>query len=515
VSAYFIACDLGTGGNKAVLYDQEGTGITSFTQPYPTFHPEARIHEQRPGDWWNAVVASIQRLLEKSQVERSKVKAIGVSGHSLGCVPIDERGSLLQETTPIWSDSRASAEAEDFFQRVPFSDWYLKTGNGFPPALYTIFKVMWLQKHRPDIYRQTDKILGTKDYINFRLTGRICTDHSYASGTGVYDLAGGAYDAELLRVSEVEPAFFPKLVPSDQVLGELTPESAELLRLPSSVVVVAGGVDNSCMALGAGSIKEGDIYNSLGSSSWIAVTSSRPVLDLQIRPYVFAHVVPGMFTSATSIFSAGTSLDWIRDQFCQELTAGQTDQAARYQQMFALAASSPPGANNLLFVPTLAGGTHFEGGPDVRGALVGLDLSHTLKDIIRSGLEGIAFGLRVALDELRRLTAVSNEMLLLGGGAKNPLWRQIFADVYNCTVMKSKIDQETAALGAAALAAVGSGEWVDYSPIAQLHQIEDRSLPNPKSGAVYQRLLPVYRQAAQNQRQLAELLGGSQSAVSG
>jgi xylulokinase len=505
VSAYVIACDLGTGGNKAVLYNQDGAGITSFTQPYPTFHPEVQIHEQRPLDWWNAVVISVQGLLEKSRIERSQVKAIGISGHSLGCVPIDERGNLLLDKTPIWSDSRASTEAEEFFQQVPFNEWYLKTGNGFPPALYTVFKLMWLKKYQNDVYRRTCKILGTKDYINFRLTGRIGTDHSYASGTGVYDLTARTYDSDLLRAGRVEPSFFPEIVPSDRIVGELSSETAELLGLPPSVAVVSGGVDNSCMALGAGGIKEGDIYNSLGSSSWIAVTSSHPVLDLQIRPYVFAHVVSGMFTSATSIFSAGTSLDWIRDQLCQSLATNQSDNVTLYQKMFALAGSSPPGAHNLLFVPTLAGGTHSEGGPGVRGALVGLDLSHTLADIIRAGLEGIAFGLRVALDELRRLTAVSDEMLILGGGAKSALWRQIFADVYHCAVIKSKIDQETAALGAAALAAVGSGIWTDYSRVADLHQIEDRCIPNAENVYVYQRLLPLYKEAAQHQRELGEL----------
>jgi xylulokinase len=506
VSAYIIACDLGTGGNKAVLYDQDGTGVTSFTQPYPTFHPEVQIHEQRPLDWWNAVVISVQGLLEKSRVDRSKIKAIGISGHSLGCVPIDENGNLLLDKTPIWSDSRATVEAEEFFQQAPFNEWYLKTGNGFPPALYTIFKVMWLKKHQNDVYRRAYRILGTKDYINFRLTGRMVTDHSYASGTGVYDLIASSYHSDLLRSSGIDAALFPEIVSSDQIVGQLSAETAELLGLSAPVAVVAGGVDNSCMALGAGSTKEGHIYNSLGSSSWIAVTSSRPVLDLHIRPYVFAHVVPGMFTSATSIFSAGTSLDWIRDQLCQSLATAQSDNAARYEKMFELAASSPPGAHNLLFVPTLAGGTHFEGGPAVRGALVGLDLSHTLADVIRAGLEGIAFGLRVALDELRRLTAVSDEMLMLGGGAKSALWRQIFADVYHCTVIKSQIDQETAALGAATLAAVGSGIWTDYSRVAELHQIEDRCLPNLKNVNIYQRLLPVYKQAAQHQRKLNELL---------
>jgi xylulokinase len=260
------------------------------------------------------------------------------------------------------------------------------------------------------------------------------------------------------------------------------------------------------MALGAGNLKEGDVYSSLGSSSWIAVTSHRPVLEVEARPFVFTHVVPEMFNSATSIFSAGTSLDWVRDQLCGNLRDDQTSPATHYDRMFELAALVPPGAHKLLFVPTLAGGTHFEGGPHVRGAFVGLDLSHTQADIIRATLEGIALGLRVAFDQLRRLTTVREELLLFGGGAQSSLWRQIFADVYCCAVVKSKIDRETAALGAGALAAVGSELWRDFSKILELRQIEDRSEPNPAHVAVYESLLPVFRRAAEDQRELGEMM---------
>jgi xylulokinase len=506
MSGFFIACDLGTGGNKAVLYDQDGISVAQLGISYPTFHPRAQYHEQCPTDWWSAVVESVHGLLENGQLDGSEIKAIGLSGHSLGCVPIDARGNLLLESVPIWSDSRATAEADDFFELISQDDWYLMTGNGFPPALYTVFKLMWLRKHHPEVYLLTDKILGTKDYINFRLTGRIATDYSYASGTGIYDLNAWDYHPDLLRVTGLERSLFPEIVPSTEILGELTPEAAGLLGLPPSVKVVAGGVDNSCMALGAGNIKEGDVYGSLGSSSWIAATSGKPVLDLRVRPFVFAHVVPEMFNSATSIFSAGTSLEWVRNQLCRNLGDDEILSGEHYDRMFGLAATVPAGAHNLLFVPTLAGGTYFEGGPRVRGALVGLDLSHTQADVIRAALEGIAFGLRVAFDELRRLTSVRDELFLFGGGAKSPFWRRIFANVYNCTVIKSKIDQETAALGAGALAAVGSGVWSDFSKILELHQVEDRSEPDPAEVAVYQSLLPVFKQAAANQVALGEML---------
>ena len=97
------------------------------------------------------------------------------------------------------------------------------------------------------------------------------------------------------------------------MLGRLTPQAADALGVPRSVRVAAGGVDNSCMALGARNTGEGRVYNSLGSSAWIAVSSARPLLDERARPYVFAHVIPGLFTSATSIFSAGTSFRWVRE----------------------------------------------------------------------------------------------------------------------------------------------------------------------------------------------------------
>ena len=160
----------------------------------------------------------------------------------------------------------------------------------------------------------------------------------------------------------------------------------------------------------------------------------------------------------------------------------------------------------MFFIPTLAGGTYLEGGPDVRGALVGIDLSHTQADIVRATLEGIAFGLRVALDELRRMTKVRDQMMIFGGGAKSRLWRQIYADVYNCAVVKSRIDQQTAALGAAALAAVGTGMWPNFSRIKELHAIQEVSSPIPANVEVYEAQLPIFKLAAQQQSELGSMI---------
>ena len=496
-ASHLLAFDLGTGGNKAALYAPDGTCLAEVFAPYPTFYPHPGWHEQRPTDWWQALLDSTRLLLAQTAILPAEIAACAISGHSLGAVPVDGQGRLLRAATPIWSDSRPTAQAAAFFEKVDPAAWYAQTGNGFPAPLYTLFKTLWYRDCEPELFAQTRSILGTKDYLNLLLTGVTATDPSYASGSGVYDLRAGGYSPALIQASGLPETLFPPIQPSSAVIGGLTAAAAEALGLPRGLPVVAGGVDNSCMALGARSLGEGDVYNSQGSSSWIAVTSARPLLDERARPFVFAHVIPGLFTSAVGIFSTGTSLRWIRDQLCPDLLEQARVQGRDvYDLMTALAASSPPGARGLLFHPNMAGGSSLDPGPQLRGAFLNLDLGHTRADLLRAALEGIAFQGRLALDVLRGLAPLSNEMIVVGGGSRSPLWRQIHADAYGLTLLKTSIDQQAAALGAAALAAVGLGLWPNFEPIERLHQVESTCAPNPPTAAFYASLLPVFRQAS-------------------
>jgi xylulokinase len=498
--ASVIACDLGTGSTKAALFDPDGHCVAQQVVPCRTEHPMAGYHEQRPEEWWNSVLTSIAALLAEAKGAAADVGAIAVSGHSLGCVPLGPDGALLQESVPIWFDTRAVDEADLFFQHVDPGQWYRTTGNGFPAPLYTLFKMMWLRRHRPDILRRTGVIIGTKDFINYRLSGVIATDPSYASGLGAYDLLAGDYHDGFLAAAGFERALLPKVQPSASVLGAIRPDVAARLGLPGTVQIVAGGVDNSCMALGAKTYQEGNVYSSMGSSSWLTVASARPLLDARVRPYAFAHVVPGMFVSATSAFSTGTSLDWVSRTLMADGDAGE---AGAHDATMALAERSPAGANGLLFVPTLGGGTSLEGGPLVRGAFIGLDLKHDRPDIMRATLEGIALALRVALDELRAMTPVRREMVMVGGGARSVLWRRIFANIFDCTILKTAVDRHAAALGAAALGFVGIGAWNDFARIDAQHVVEDRVEPDRSYAALLELALKAYRTAAGQQAAIA------------
>ena len=450
---------------------------------------------------------STRAVLASSRIDPREITCCGISGHSLGAVPLDREGRLLREATPIWSDGRAVDQARRFFERFDELEWYRITGNGFSPQLYSAFKVMWYRDHEPGLFSRVHRIVGTKDYVNYRLTGRLCTDPSYASGSGLYDLLAGGYSARLVDASGLPAEILPPIVPSTEIIGEVTREAAEALGLRPGVKVVAGGVDNSCMALGARAFKEGRVYNNLGSSSWIAVSSARPLLDARSRPYVFAHVLPGFFASALCIASGGSTFRWLRDHLAPDLVARAAAEGAdAYDLICDEAGRSPLGARNLLFNPSLGGGMPMDGTANIRGAFVGLDLGHTRADLFRAVMEGITLGLRLCLDELRRLTRVGDEMLIVGGGSRSALWRRIYADGYGLTVVKSNVDQQAAALGAAAVAAVGTGLWPDFERIDAVHQVEEAVAPRAENVRAYERLLPAFRRAVAHQGELGDLL---------
>ncbi len=488
---YFIAYDLGTGGIKASLHRQDVSPMAYAFAEYPTYYPQPHFQEQRPEDWWAAVCGATKELLGRTGVAAQDIACLALSGQSLVALPLDGQNQPLLDQVPIWSDTRAGEEADLFFRQVDQKEWYLATGNGFPPACYSLFKMMWLRRNRPDIYEKTRWFIGSKDYINLRLTGAVCTDFSYASGTGAYHLKEARMWPAFLAAAGIDADRFPPVVSSHNAVGTVTPEAARQTGLLQGTPVACGAVDNACMALGAVGVKEGAVYVSLGSSSWIPVNSSEPVLDAGKKPYVFAHVEEGMFTSAFSIFAGGSSLRWARDMLCADF-AGQSD---AYDRIAALAANSPVGANGVLFNPSLAGGTSQDASVNIRGAFLNLHLGARREDLLRAVMEGIALNLRTSLLYLKEHTPLDRHILICGGGARSPFWMQMFADVFGMEVLTTNVDQDAASLGAAAIAARAAGLWPDYTGIRGLHQVKQTFAPDAARHAEYRKLHEIFMQA--------------------
>jgi len=493
-----IAYDLGTGGVKASLHDSALMPVAKVFIEYETFYPVAEKHLQRPEDWWKAVCAATKKLLSDSGTRPEEISCAALSGHSLVAVPVDEAGKALLELVPIWSDTTAEREVAELFKRISQEEWYLTTGNGFPSACYTIFKLMHLAKLEPEIFGKTKKVLGSKDYINYRLTGEMATDPSYASGSGGYSLASGKFEEKIFDAAGLPLNIFPDIVPSHSAIGAVTPEAAAACGLAAGTPIACGGVDNACMALGAVGGGEGNVYLSLGSSSWIAVNSSTPVLNFSKKPYVFAHIAERMFTSAFSIFSAGSSLKWVRDN----VYSGD----GGFPELDIIADKVAPGSGGVFFNPSLAGGTLQDKSPNIRGAYIGLHLGTTRNELLRAAMEGITLGLKLSYDFMEKHASLEDSLLICGGGSKSKIWLQMFADVFNIEIIKTNIDQDAASLGAAAIAARAVGLWDDYSGVPELHNVELRCLPRPEYAEVYAEMLPKFALVAESLADLGDAL---------
>jgi xylulokinase len=488
---FILAHDLGTTGNKAILFDDEGRLVASTFSGYETAHPQPTWAEQNPEDWWRAVTDATRELLSKSGTTAQEIAVIAFSGQMMGCLPVDAAGNPLRPCI-IWADQRSVMQATRLDELMGEERVYRITGHRISPT-YSVSKIEWVRQNEPDVFERAHKFLHVKDYIAHRMTGAFVTDRSDASGMNLYHLEHGEWSDEILNALALDPRLLPEIHNSTDVIGELTKEAAEQLGLITGIPVVIGGGDGASAAVGAGAVMEGPAYNYIGSSSWISFAAPRPIYDPGRRIFNWAHMVPDLFAPCGTMQAAGGSYQWLRRQVCW-IEGREADETGEdvYEIMNRRAAQSIPGAHDLLFLPYLQGERSPHWNPKARGGFVGLQVTHTRADLIRATLEGISMNLRTILQSFLDADAQINEVILIGGGAKGALWRQILADIFGRPTLRPRLLEEATSLGAAIAGGVGIGLFRDFSIVKQRIEIVDRHTPNSEAQAVYDRLYPIF-----------------------
>jgi len=485
-SPYILAHDLGTTGNKATLFDANGQVVATAFEAYDTAYPHPGWAEQEAEDWWRAVRDSTRELLTTSQAAPGDIAAVSFSGMMNGALAVDNTGMPLRPAI-IWADQRATAEAELLAQHCGMDQVYRRTGHR-AGASYTAAKMLWIQRHQPELYARTHQFLQAKDYLAHKLSGVFATDYSDASSTNLFDLERRDWAGDIIEAVGLDPAKLPPALPSTTVIGQVIPEAAaETGLLPGTPVVIGGG-DGACATVGAGSVRPGDAYNYIGSSSWIAVTAQHPLYDPQMRTFTFAHLDPGLYFPTGTMQSAGGAYDWL-----ERLLRGE-DETRLYDELNTAAASVEPGARGLLFLPYLIGERSPHWNPLARGVFVGLTMSHGRAEMARAVLEGVAFNLKMILDAFLEQGAEIQAMRLIGGGARSPLWRQILADVYGLPILRPALLAEATSLGAAIAGGVGVGLFPDFSVAHQFVQVEKAEQPDPTHHQRYATLYHLFQQ---------------------
>jgi xylulokinase len=282
----------------------------------------------------------------------------------------------------------------------------------------------------------------------------------------------------------------PDLHPSATAIGQVTPTAAAATGLKPGTPVVIGGGDGACATVGAGSVSEGDVYNYIGSSSWMALSAKQPVLDPQQRTFNFVHLDPNLYCPLGTTQAAGGAFDWL-----ERLLRDDGVAEPQYQSLDAAAARVSPGATGLLFLPYLLGERSPHWNPLARAAFVGLSMPNGQAEMARVVMEGVAFNLRHILDCLRGQGVNIEAMRLIGGGSKSALWRQILADIYNLPILRLNLSAEATALGAAIAGGVGVGLYPDFGVARDLIPVTEAETPNPATRARYEALYQLFKQS--------------------
>ncbi len=486
---YILAHDLGTSGNKATLYSEEGLQVASATVAYPTRYFNGTWAEQEPEDWWRAVCDSTRALLAQAAVAPADISGVALSGQMMGCTPVDRRGRALRPSI-LYCDQRATREAAALLDQISMRDFYGICGHR-ASASYTLEKLMWIREHEPEIFRQTHKTLCAKDYINCRLTGVMATDYSDASGTNAFDLNRFAWSEKLLGLAGLDGALFPDAVDSTTVIGGVTADAARETGLAAGTPVAAGGGDGSAAGVGVGCVRPGSAYNCLGSSSWIALTVEKPIIDPEMRTMNWAHCVPGYLHPSGTMQTAGSSFKWLADQLCgAEADAAKAQGGSAYALMDGAVSAVPPGANGLLFLPYMLGERTPWWNTDARGAFIGLNLASKREDVLRAVMEGITMNLGIIVNIFRQHVPMDT-ITVIGGGARSAVWRQMMADIYGCRVESLNYLEEATSMGAAVIGGVAVGLFPDFEVINRFIRVDHVSKPNPENQERYRRMAPV------------------------
>jgi xylulokinase len=484
-----LGLDVGTSGTRAMIMDSAGKIISSATDEHEPFaSPQIGWAEQHPEDWWRAAGIAIRKALASADVKSEQIVCVGFSGQMHGAVMLDA-GDQVVRPALIWCDVRSQKQCDDLTQRIGASQLIQLTCN---PALpnFTLTKFLWTRDNEPANWDRVRSVMLPKDYVRFRLTGQKATDMSDASGTLLLDVARREWSSEILRAAEIDRALLPALYESPDVCGKISALGAGATGLAEGTPVVAGAGDQAAGATGMGIVSPGAVSATIGTSGVVFAATDRPALDPRGRLHTFCHAVPGRWHVMGVTQAAGLSLRWFSDTFARHSANNAVD---TYDQLVALAADTPSGADGLLWAPYLMGERTPHLDAKARGALVGLTASHTRGHVVRAILEGVAFSLKDTFTIFDEMNVPVKSVRLGGGGARSPLWRQIQADVYGREVEIVEAE-EGAAHGAAILAGVGAQFWPSVDAACDsVVRVAARVQPRPENDATMKTSYQAFR----------------------
>jgi xylulokinase len=511
VPPQILAIDLGTSGMKAALVAADGTVTGWAERAVPLRLLPGGGAEQDPLAWWDALAAVTTDLGRAHPEHLRAVTTVCSSTQGEGTIPVDAAGLPLTDCV-TWLDMRGAAHLRRQFGGFPsyggmsvrrIARWLRLTGGmpsatGKDPAAHMLF----IRDELPEVYERTATFLNVLDWINLKLTGRTVATVDSILTSWVTDNRRPSnirYSPALVRDCGIDADKLPPIVACTEVIGTLTPDAAAHLGLPATVAVVAGAIDNTAAAVGAGTTGDNQPHLYLGTSSWIAAHVRRKKTDVTASIASVPCAVPDRYLMTALQATAGANLTWLRDKIVEYddplVGAGHVsrDEGWIYDAFDTIIPSVPAGANGVLYTPWLYGERAPVDNPSLRAGFFNVSLDTNRSDLLRAVFEGVALNTRWLTGAVNRfLGAPVTSMVITGGGARSDSWCQIFADVLDMQIRRDARPVAVNARGAGWIGAVGAG-MVSFADIPALMRNDHVFEPDPAHRSRYDEIFDVYR----------------------
>jgi len=479
-----LAVDLGTSGCKCALVALDGSVLAWAFRPV-ALHTQGALAEQEPQEWWQAFLGAAGELLSADAQRRERVAAVCCSTQTEVTVCVDRGGNPIGRAIS-WLDARGAAavarRARGKLLNIegygPLKLWrWLRLTGGAPSGTGRDLAghIAWVRDEAPEVYEQTYKFLNALDYMNLRLCGRMCATQDSILTAWVTDNRNAhevRYDSGLIQLLGIEPDKLPEIVKSTEIIGTLLPAVAASLGLGGRTPVVAGAVDNSAVAVGAG-VEDFETHLYLGTSSWLGAHVPAMKTDVRHKIAAVPCAVEGRYLAMALQSTAGANLSFLRDRilYHPDELASDEEHPAVYEVLNQIAARVPPGARGLIYTPWLFGERTPVDDPRLRAGLINLSLEHSREDIFRAFLEGVALNTRWMMEPFAKLLGRNPGVVTaVGGGAQSAVWCQIIADVTGQPIRQVESPIQANAIGATFIAGVGIGA-LRFNELAHLRRV--------------------------------------------
>lgn len=491
--SYTLGVDIGTFESKGVLVDADGEIVAQARRKHEMLVPQAGWAEHDPDkDWWGGFVHITRALLAESRIDPAAIRAIGCSAIGPCMLPVDADGNALMNGVLYGVDTRSHQEIIDLNDEIGEDAILALCGNTLS-AQSVGPKILWLKRNRPEVFAKAAKIHTSTTYIVRKLTGQDVIDHYTAANfSPLYDVRTQEWTTELTS-NIVGPDMLPEILWSSEIAGEVTASAAEETGLIPGTPVLTGTIDAAAEALSVGVTSPGKMMMMYGSSIFIIMPTATRVTDSRLwyAPWLFE----GQHACMSGLATAGTLTHWFRDQIARDLVAEKA-----FPLLAEEAAGSPPGANGLIMLPYFSGQRTPVNDPYARGAILGLNLTHTRADLFRALLEGIALGTGHITRTYKDAGAPPEKLFAVGGGTKNRIWLQATSDA---TGMPQTVRKRTfgASYGNAFLAAHAVGD-ADLNDIEDWNPLAETIEPDSGNRELFEQHLSRFKQLYDRTRDL-------------